>query len=79
LILRKLDRLSRELVRTTELLAEIEEEERDAIDQHTTLDHQLTKLRVASQESNLQNHLSLVRHEGLGLKHQVEQFKSCPI
>lgn len=72
--MKKLDRISRELERATILLTEIEQQERDAIAEHTALDNQLTKLRLVSQEANLQDQLSSFQREGLDLKHQVRHL-----
>lgn len=71
MISKKLDRISRELERATTLLTEIEQQERDAIAEHTTLETQLTRLRLANQEVNLQDQLSSIQEEGLHLKRQV--------
>jgi hypothetical protein len=72
--LKKLDRISRELERATVPLTEIEQQERAAIAEHTALDNQLTRLRLVSQEANLQDQLSSFQHEGLDLKHQVRHL-----
>lgn len=75
-LLKKLDRISRELEKITSILAEIEEKDREVILEHTSLDHELSKLRAVKNESNLSEKLSSIRGESLELKRQVETCQS---